>query len=211
MSYLYNCATCPTKCDGRSKGVYNFLSDLDYSKEYEKKIREKLNDCGYYAVETERDQYPDIEVYDREGGKLLCFLEVKAQRRTFMTIEKHLPYSGLLPSETVALNRSDLEHYIDQSDIEEAPIFIMWVVSNRPCITGEGTKFYYNHIDVFKGIFDHSGNVRQFRRSSGSGDVVDGVHKGVVVNYHFSLREMIPFTISSFMEHAHQINRDRHY
>jgi hypothetical protein len=35
----------------------------------------------------------------------------------------------------------------------------------------------------------------RFRRASGYGDVVNGVHKGVVVNYHFSLEELKPFNI----------------
>ena len=31
---------------------------------------------------------------------------------------------------------------------------------------------------------------RRFKRRSGYGDVVNGKHKGVVVNYHFSLNEL---------------------
>ena len=34
-------------------------------------------------------------------------------------------------------------------------------------------------------------NFRKFKRASGKGDIVDGVHKGVLVNYHFSLNELL--------------------
>jgi hypothetical protein len=42
-----------------------------------------------------------------------------------------------------------------------------------------------------KTIYQKQLDKRRFRRKSGDGDVVDGVHKGVTVNYHFSLTELI--------------------
>lgn len=178
---------------------YDFLNDVQYSEKYEKQLIDKINALGLFAKKTERSQYPDVEVYDKKDGNILCFIEVKVQRRTFMTVEKHLPNGSLIPSETVALNQSDLQHYIEQSKVESAPIFIMWVLSNRPCITGNTTKFYYNHIDILKDIFEYYKDKRRFRRKSGVGDIVNGQHKGVVVNYHFSLNELLPFSINDFL------------
>ncbi|WP_208455131.1 hypothetical protein [Mannheimia bovis] len=178
---------------------YDFLNDVQYSEKYEKQLIDKINALGLFAKKTERSQYPDVEVYDKKDGNILCFIEVKVQRRTFMTVEKYLPNGSLIPSETVALNQSDLEHYIEQSKVESAPIFIMWVLSNRPCITGNTTKFYYNHIGILKDIFEYYKDKRRFRRKSGVGDIVNGQHKGVVVNYHFSLNELLPFSINDFL------------
>lgn len=199
MNYLFNCSLCLTKCDGKSLMKYDFLNDVQYSEKYEKQLIDKINALGLFAKKTERSQYPDVEVYDKKDGNILCFIEVKVQRRTFMTVEKHLPNGSLIPSETVALNQSDLQHYIEQSKVESAPIFIMWVLSNRPCITGNTTKFYYNHIDILKDIFEYYKDKRRFRRKSGVGDIVNGQHKGVVVNYHFSLNELLPFSINDFL------------
>lgn len=199
MSYLFDCSQCSTKCDGKSLMKYDFLNDVEYSEKYEKQLIAKINELGFFAKKTEKDQYPDIEIYDKENGNILCFIEVKAQRRTFMTVEYKLPKGDLIPSETVALNQSDLEHYIEQSKIENVPMFIMWVLSNRPCITGNSTKFYYNHINKFRDIFEHYKDKRKFRRKSGIGDVVNGQHKGVVVNYHFSLNELLPFRLNAFL------------
>ena len=199
MNYLFDCSGCRTKCDGKSLMKYNFLNDVQYSEKYEKQLINKINQLGFFAKKTEKLQYPDVEVYDKKNGNILCFIEVKAQRRTFMTVKKHLPNGNLIPSETVALNQSDLEHYIQQSKIETAPIFIMWVLSNRPCITGENTKFFYNHINIFKEIFEYYKEKRRFRRRSGDGDIINGQHKGVVVNYHFSLNELLPFRLNDFL------------
>lgn len=199
MNYLFDCSSCQTKCDGKSLMKYNFLNDVQFSEKYEQQLIDKIKELGFFAKKTRKSQYPDVEVYDKEGGNILCFIEVKAQRRTFMTIRKHLPNGNLIPSETVALNQSDLKHYIEQSKVESAPIFIMWVLSNRPCITGNRVKFFYNHINKFKEIFEYYNDNRRFRRQSGIGDIVNGQHKGVVVNYHFSLSELLPFSLNAFL------------
>ena len=39
-------------------------------------------------------------------------------------------------------------------------------------------------------IYNLEKDKRLFKRKSGEGDIVDGVHKGVTVNYHFSLTEL---------------------
>lgn len=201
MPYIFDCNQCATLCDGNSLGVYNFMNDVQYSEHFENMLIDQINQMGRYAFKTERHQYPDIEVYDRPDGKLLCFIEVKAQRRTFMSIARFLPKSNLCPSETVALNQSDLEHYIAQSKNENVPFYLLWVLSNRPCILGnESEALFYNNLNVLQQIFAREGENRRFRRRSGAGDVVNGQHLGVTVNYHFSLNELLPLDLTKILE-----------
>ena len=196
MAYRFLCDTCDKRCDGKSRGVYNFESDAAYSGRFERALIQQAKELGYFAKKTDRPQYPDVEIYDREGGRLICFIEVKAQRRTFMKVQEYLPNSGLVPSETVVLNQSDLEHYIAQSRVEAAPIYLLWVLSNRHCVVPEGEDLlFFNRIEHLERIFRQYGDRRRFRRRSGQGDVVNGEHKGVVVNYHFSLNELVPFDL----------------
>jgi len=56
--------------------------------------------------------YPDIEILN-SSEEISYFFEIKFQRRTFMSVSKLLPESILLPSETIALNLSDLLRYFE--------------------------------------------------------------------------------------------------
>ena len=98
MEYRYDCSKCKVRCDGKSLGIYNFKGDVEYSEYFENKIINKLCKRNRYAKKTEKDGYPDIEVCISENGALKCYIEVKAQRRTFMSVEKILPNSNLIPS-----------------------------------------------------------------------------------------------------------------
>jgi len=181
--------------------VYNFKNDVAFSEHYEQLLIERVIEKGYFATKTRKDKYPDVEIYDRKNGKLLCYIEVKVQRRSFMSVKKILPYADLEPSETLALNLSDLEHYIEQSKIVDVPIYIMWVLAERPCVLGNKRVLcFYNHIHEFERILLYYGDKRRFRRASGKGDVVNGQHKGVVVNYHFSISELKPFDLDEILE-----------
>lgn len=196
MAYLFDCSTCKNRCDGKSLGFYQFKSDVEYSEYFENKLIEELTDYGYYAKKTNKDGYPDIEVYPYKGGPIRCYIEVKAQRRTFMAVTKYLPKGNLIPSETVALNESDLVRYFKINKIEPVPIYVLWVLSERPCIVPPGQhQYFYQNITVLEEIYNHYTNKRRFKRKSGKGDIVNNQHKGVVVNYHFSLRELLPFRI----------------
>lgn len=184
----YNCATCPTRCDGRSKDAYDFEDDVVFSEIAENQILGYLQSLGMVARRTPPQTHglPDIEFVRRE--RVMGRVEVKAQTRTFMSIERWLPDGNLRPYETVALNLSDLERYIQLSTRELKPIFVVWWVT-RPCI-GQG---YWGHrIEALGKLLQKYGSSRRFRRASTDSDVVDGVHKGVTVNYHFSLRELLP-------------------
>jgi hypothetical protein len=180
---------------------YNFKNDVAFSEHYEQLLIKSVIEKGYFATKTNKDKYPDVEIYDRENGKLLCYVEVKVQRRSFMSIKRILPNANLVPSETLALNLSDLEHYIEQSKIVDVPICIMWVLAERPCILGDKKVMcFYNNIHEFERILSNYGNNRRFRRASGKGDVVNGQHKGVVVNYHFSIAELKPFELDKILK-----------
>ncbi len=190
--YIFDCAVCPTRCDGVSKGVYNFKNDVEFSEFYENLIIDKINENKKYkAFKSDKDGYPDISIIDNSTGEIFQYIEIKVQRRTFMSIKKYLPNSKLTPSETLALNLSDLQRYFKIYEIDNIPINIMWVLLNRPCILEKNDKgFYYQSITKLKEIYENCTSKRRFVRKSGKGDVVDGVHKGVIVNYHFSLNEL---------------------
>ena len=190
--YIYDCKNCPTPCDGISKGIYNFKNDVEFSEYYENLIIDKINTYpNYQARKTTKDGYPDIEIRNKKTGEITSYLEIKVQRRTFMSVEKILPQANLKPSETLALNLSDLLRYFDIQKETQVPTSIMWILINRPCIVAENEiAFFYQSTNLLEKIYNKAKDKRRFRRKSGKGDIVYGVHKGVVVNYHFSIKEL---------------------
>ncbi|MBY0543112.1 MAG: hypothetical protein K2P75_06890 [Sphingobacteriaceae bacterium] len=188
--FVFNCKVCPTPCDGVSKMKYTFEKDATFSEIYENKLIDYINySTRFKAKKTIKSGYPDIEVEDEKGS--IFYIEVKVQQRTFMSVEKYIPQSGLKPSETVALNLSDLKRYFDLEKEHDLVIFIFWVVLNRPCIIPiDKEQYYYRLASELKPIWEKQKENRKFRRKSGEGDVVNGEHKGVTVNYHFSLTEL---------------------
>ncbi|MFN3555870.1 MAG: hypothetical protein ACK4VN_07915 [Bacteroidales bacterium] len=195
-AYKYNCSTCPTRCDGKTVPQFDFEKDLKFSEAIEDFAASYYNQSFPWlrVQKTTREGYPDLEIRSAENNSLLCFIEIKGQARTFMKIERVLPHSGLIPSETLALNLSDLERYFTIHKQENRSIFIVWCLMHRPCITGtdpQTRKFWHQHISILEQIrLADPKNHRRFRRASGMGDVVQGQHKGVVVNYHFSITEL---------------------
>ncbi|HKG68036.1 MAG TPA: hypothetical protein VKA92_04155, partial [Segetibacter sp.] len=68
---------------------------------------------------------------------------------------------------------------------------IVWVLLNRACVVPANSfKLFFQTSNELKKIYSTQKSYRTFRRKSGEGDVVDGVHKGVTVNFHFSLNEL---------------------
>ena len=185
----YNCAVCPTRCDGRSKVAYIFEDDVALSEKVEDQVVDYLGrSLGIAARKTPPQAHglPDLEIV--RDNCVLGRVEIKAQNRTFMSVKKLLPDGNLRPYETVALNLSDLERYLDLFRREAKPIFIVWWL-RRPCI---GEDFWGHKLDVLGDLLRQYGARRRFRRASTQSDVVNGVHKGVTVNYHFSLQELLP-------------------
>ena len=197
--FIFNCEECQTRCDGKSKCVYDFKNDAELSEKYENLLIAKINKSNcMVARKCTKDGYPDIELL--QNDKTIGFIEVKFQQRTFMTVRKHLPNGDLFPSETLALNQSDLLRYFEIYHTDQLPLFIVWGLRNRPCIVpNDKALFFYQHIEPLEKIYHHYKDKRRFRRASGSGDVVDGVHKGVVVNWHFSLAELLRFRVEEFI------------
>jgi len=195
-SYIYECNSCPTRCDGISKGVYDFERDVQFSEAIENEIIKNINqnNSELFAYKTKKDGYPDIEIISKSSiTKPIAYLEIKVQSRTFMSVEKLLPQSNLKPSETLALNLSDLERYFKVFQTENTPIFILWCLKNRPCINrnNENIFFYQNIVELEKLRIKDNYNLRKFKRATGIGDIVNGEHKGVLINYHFSINELI--------------------
>jgi len=189
--FVKDCNTCKTRCDGKSKGVYIFKNDVIFAEEQEQIIINKINkNPNYFSRKTTEVGYPDVEIFNKDN-KLVSYLEIKAQRRTFMSVEQILPQSNLKPSETLALNLSDLKRYFLIEKQTKIPTSILWVLMNRPCLVETNkTKYYYQKTSKLKKIYLQEKNNRRFRRESGKGDIVNGIHKGVTVNYHFSLNEL---------------------
>lgn len=201
---IFDCSVCEHKCDSISKAIYNFDDDIEFSNYIQNLVIGIINrlNKSYEAMKYDKNKsYPDIVVRKRIEQDVFAFIEIKVQSRTFMKIQELLPASNLHPSETLALNLSDLERYFSIKNEIEKPIFVVWALMNRPCITGlnyESVKFYYEELDALKSIrLNDKNDFRRFRRKSGQGDVNEfGEHKGVVVNYHFSINELksgLPF------------------
>ncbi|MGB9663924.1 MAG: hypothetical protein ACPL25_03235 [Ignavibacteria bacterium] len=193
----YDCNVCETRCDNKSKNEYIFTRDVDFSQVIENEVINFIN-LTYHnlcAEKTQVKEFPDLEIKrTRSSTNSILFIEIKVQQRTFMSIRNQLPDSGLFPSETVALNLSDLERYFEIKDKEQKPIFITWCLMKRPCINGidpMNKKFFSQEIEILREIRNKDkNNTRRFRRASGEGDIVNGEHRGVVINYHFSLNEL---------------------
>lgn len=198
-NYIYNCAECKIHCDGKSKGVYNFENDVNVSEEKENRLILEINKRNIVkARKCTISGFPDVELLLND--KIVALMEVKFQRRTFMLVKKYLPESDLIPSETVALNQSDLLRYFDINKQEKMPFYIIWGLEKRPCILpDDNVMFFYQNIEKLEFIYNKYKDKRKYRRLSGSGDVVDGIHKGVLVNWHFSLAELMPFNIDDFL------------
>lgn len=189
--YIYNCNICHTRCDSKSKGIYTFENDAALSEAFEDRIINSINQTTKHkASKCNTPGYPDIIINKKDNTTI--YLEVKVQQRTFMQVKKHLPQSGLKPSETVALNLSDLKRYFEIARRDNVKIIIVWVLKNRLCIIPEDEfkLFYQDNLELEK-IYNTFKDKRRFRRKSGEGDIVEGIHKGVTVNYHFSLNELI--------------------
>ena len=201
MSYIqlapniYDCSSCQKRCDGKSIGVYDFEKDVNFSEAIEEQVIRRINksNAELFAFKTKKSGYPDIEIISKSSiDKPVCYIEIKVQSRTFMSVEKILASSNLKPSETIALNLSDLERYFDIHDKEKVPLFIVWCLKNRNCINKHNQDiFFFQDVSILETIRKKDAeNYRKFKRASGIGDVVNGIHKGVLVNYHFSLNEL---------------------
>ncbi len=201
MSYIqlskniYDCKVCNTRCDGVSVKQFDFEKDVQFSERIENDVIAYYNATYPHicASKCTLDGYPDIQIIlkNDETKTPISYVEIKGQARTFMSISKILPQSLLQASETLALNLSDLERYFGIEEKIQVPINIAWCLLSRPCIVGNSSLFFHQNVSVLKKIrTDDSKNTRSYKRASGKGDIVHGIHKGVLVNYHFSINEL---------------------
>ncbi len=189
----YNCSVCATPCDPHSKTAFIFEDDVVASENAEKELSDYLvKILGVDIIKTPPEVHglPDLEV--NYAGVCIARVEVKAQGRAFMSVANKLPKANLLPYETVALNLSDLERYIKKFHAEEQtiPYYIAWRVT-RPCLRN-APVWRGNDLPTLERIYRTYRTNRRFTRKSTPSDYVNGEHKGVTVNYHFSLRELLP-------------------
>ncbi len=191
-SFIFDCRNCTTPCDGNSKMDYRFTKDVEFSEHFENRIIAALNKReNVFARKSPENMFPDIEVFKDGNKKADYYLEIKVQRRTFMSIKRILPNCNLAPSETIALNLSDLLRYFKIEESNNLKIYLVWVLLNRPCVLrNDSYHIYYQNITELKQIYAKELEKRRFRRKTGEGDIVNGQHKGVTVNYHFSLHEL---------------------
>lgn len=67
--FVFDCATCKTKCDGKSKGVYIFMNDVEYSEHKEQQVINQINTVeGYVAKKCTEEGYPYVEVLHKPTG-----------------------------------------------------------------------------------------------------------------------------------------------
>lgn len=79
--YNYDCSVCSTRCDGISKGVYDFKNDVEYSEHFEKQIINDIIDMGYYAEKTCKKQYPDIESLQLKRRRIIVLHRGKSAEK----------------------------------------------------------------------------------------------------------------------------------
>ena len=194
---LVTCKDCTHKCPIPAKGGESvFTEDVERSRVVEDEVAKYINFQSYGHLicrnrnNGTRDTYPDLEIsVAQQPEKVRARLEVKYQRTTFMMIKKLRPKADLEPWNTVALNESDLIKYIELHEREKIPTHLVWRL-DRTCL---GSRFFYQDIAVLSRIYQKYGDTRFFPRATRKGDIVNGVHKGVTGNYHFSINEMLPF------------------
>ena len=200
---LVTCAKCTHRCGNKSLNVYNFVSDVERSEAVEEHILRHINLRGQGQLicrKTDQPGYPDLEIALSSSSKIVrARLEVKFQTRAFMKVSAILPQADLVAWETIALNLSDLERYIKIYRDENIPTHLVWRLQ-RHCL---GDRFLYQDITVLGDILDNYRDRRRYKRATGSGDVDEhGKHRGVLVNYHFSVNELIPFnSYLDFLDH----------
>ncbi len=200
QKYIFDCTQCSSPCDNKSLGKYIFEQDIVFSEQEEMALIKHINRSKkFMAQKSAAKGYPDIEIYS-DKGTLIQYLEVKVQRRAFMKIKEMLPNANLVPSETVALNLSDLLRYFEIQKKEKKPVVIVWIIKERICLTGHKEKVWFkSDINKLKAIYEKDPtHTRRFRRHSGKGDMIEGTHLGVTVNYHFSVTELTPWSPTEF-------------
>ena len=201
------CMNCTRRCDDRSLNNYHFEDDAVRSEAVERHILKHVNLRSNGQIVCRKSiepGYPDLEITLSSSPQTVrARLELKCQTRAFMKVADKLPYAHLNAWETIALNLSDLERYIKIYEEENVPTHLVWRLK-RHCL---GDRYFHQDIVKLRDLLGKYKNKRRWRRASGQGDVDEhGRHRGVVVNYHFSVNELLPF--NGYLDFLNSLSTD---
>ena len=194
---IYDCSVCHTPCNSESAKQNIFHINETWGDKAEELVLFHINKKGKYRAKLTRFpyHYPDLTLF--RDNKAVSFVEVKMVSSTFMKIQTRLPDADLFPSEVVVLNNSAIQNYKTVANVTNMPIYIAFIVANRPCITKEKTyRAYYQDFKVIYQLYKHFGKDRSHSRKIVHGDLD---HNGKIQNplfkVHFSINELIPFEL----------------
>ena len=98
------CENCTHCCDGQSLNTYEKDEDAKRSEKVEAEIIDLINFqshghlvCRKSAAPGQSHTEPDIEIRLAGQPDVIARLEVKYQRRAFMSVKRSLPNAGLAP------------------------------------------------------------------------------------------------------------------
>lgn len=189
---VFDCTKCHTPCNSETARRKEFDIYRSWGERVEEVLMYYINSKGeYYARKTANHKYPDITLYNKQR-KIVRYLEVKTVLNTFMKIQELLPEANITPSEVVVLNDSHIKKYKEIQDETKIPVFVIFVVGNRPCITnGDQYKIYYQDLNVLYDLYEKEKDQRTFKRKVVENDTDDqGNIKSPLLKVHFSLNEL---------------------
>ena len=193
---VFDCAVCHTPCNSESAKHNTFHINKTWGDKAEEIVMYYINKKGKYKAEetTLGHKYPDLTLFDKSRN-MASFVEVKMVSSTFMKIQDKLPEAKLTPSELVVLNNSAIVNYSKIAQKHNLPIYIVFIVANRPCITlNDDYKLYYQNFDVIYDIYKQKKEQRSYTRRIVQGDQDDqGNIQNPLFKVHFSINELMPY------------------
>lgn len=195
---VFDCTKCHTPCNSESAKQNIFHINQTWGDKAEEILLYKINQKGKYRARrtTLGYKFPDLTIYDQKNDKV-CFVEVKMVNSTFMKIEEKLPQAKLTPSELIVLNNSAIINYNNISKLYDIPIYIVFFVANRPCITKDKKyKLYYQNYKVIYDIYTKKKEERSYTRKLVYGDRDEhGNIQNPLLKVHFSINELIQYKL----------------
>ena len=195
---VFDCAVCHTPCNSESAKQNVFHINQVWGDKAEEILMYHINKKGKYRARrtTLGHKFPDLTLYDKKKDKV-SFIEVKMVSSTFMKIQDKLPEANLTPSELIVLNNSAIMNYRNIAHTYDIPIYIVFFVANRPCITqGAEYKVYYQNYEVIYDIYKKKKEQRSYTRKTVYGDRDEhGNIQNPLLKVHFSINELMPYKI----------------
>ncbi len=195
---VFDCAVCHTPCNSESAKQNVFHINQTWGDKAEEILMFHINQKGKYRARrtTLGHKFPDLTLYDQNRNKV-SFVEVKMVSSTFMKIQDMLPEAKITPSELVVLNNSAINNYKNIANKYNIPIYIVFFVANRPCITQDKEyKLYYQNYEVIYNIYKEQKEKRSYTRKTVYGDLdKQGNIQNPLLKVHFSINELIPYQL----------------